>query len=133
MKKCFLLLTMLFVAVANYAGKTANYVEASQEAYSISDPLMLQGYYSSAPGERYELMTVNKVPYNANRITVVVTNPVLSPYNWSVSGSGVSHYISDYHLCEIYFSTGGSRSCTITLSGPLSSTGEQVVKVFAFN
>ena len=34
MKKYLILLAMLLVAVANYAEKPANYVEASQEAYS---------------------------------------------------------------------------------------------------
>ena len=42
MKKYLILLAMLLVAVANYAEKPANYVEASQEAYRASDPLMLE-------------------------------------------------------------------------------------------
>ena len=46
MKKYLILLAMLLVAVANYAEKPANYVEASQEAYRASDPLMLEGYFT---------------------------------------------------------------------------------------
>ena len=46
MKKYLILLAMLLVAVANYAEKPANYVEASQEAYRASDTLMLEGYFT---------------------------------------------------------------------------------------
>lgn len=133
MKKYFLLLAMLFIAVANYAEKNANYVEASQEAYSASEPLMLEGYYALSPGERYNLMTLNTVQGDPEQITIVVENPVLSSYNWSISGSGISKYICDRHLCEVYFHTRGYQGFTVTLSGPLASTGEQVIKVFAFN
>ena len=127
MKKYLILLAMLLVAVANYAEKPANYVEASQEAYRASDPLMLEGYFT---GDTFS----NQIPgYNTpTRLTIVVSNPVLSSYNWSVSGNGISSYISDSHLCEIFFKTGGSRGCTVTLSGPLASTGQQVTKVFGF-
>lgn len=132
MKKFFILLAMLFIAMANYAEKPANYVEVSQEAYLTLDPLMLEGYFTCDSFGQYELMTTNRIPSDLKRLTIVVSNPVLSSYNWSVSGSGVSSYISDYHLCEISFFTGGSRGCTVTLSGPLASTGQQVTKVFGF-
>ena len=46
MKQYLILLAMLLVAVANYAEKPANYVEASQEAYRASAPLMLEGYFT---------------------------------------------------------------------------------------
>jgi len=135
MKKYLILLAMLLVAVANYAEKPANYVEASQEADRASDPLMLEGYFTGDTfSGQIELMTANQIPgYNTpTRLTIVVSNPVLSSYNWSVSGNGISSYISDSHLCEIFFKTGGSRGCTVTLSGPLASTGQQVTKVFGF-
>lgn len=131
MKKYFLMLAMSFIAVANYAEKPANYVEASQEAYA-SDPLMLEGYFTCDNSGQYELMTANMIPGYPKKLTIVVNNPVLSSYNWSVSGSGISYYISDYHLCEIYFSTGSGHGCTVTLSGSLASTGQQVTKVFGF-
>lgn len=126
---------MLFVAVANYAEKPANYVEASQEAYSASDPLMLEGYFT---GDTFygqiELMTGNSIPGsdNPSRITIVVTNPVLSSYNWEISGHGVTRFVTDAHLCEVYLYPGYGRGFTATLSGPLASTGQQVTKVFGF-
>ena len=127
MKKYLILLARLLVAVANYAEKPANYVEASQEAYRASDPLMLEGYFTGDTfSGQIELMTTNQIPgYNTpTRLTIVISNPVLSFYNWSVSGNGISSYI--------FFKTGGSRGCTVTLSGPLASTGQQVTKVFGF-
>jgi len=135
MKKYVLLLAMLFIAVANYAEKPANYVEAAVEAYSASDPLMLEGYFTGDTfSGQIQLMTANQIPgYNdPHKVTIVVSNPVLSSYNWEISGSGVSSYISDRHLCEVYFKTGGGRGFTATLSGPLASTGQQVTKVFGF-
>ena len=101
MKKYLILLAMLLVAVANYAEKPANYVEASQEAYRASDPLMLEGYFTGDTfSGQIELMTANQIPgYNTpTRLTIVVSNPVLSSYNWSVSGK-VYHLIS---LIAIY-------------------------------
>ena len=86
MKKYLILLAMLLVAVANYAEKPANYVEASQEAYRASDPLMLEGYFTGDTfSGQIELMTANQIPgYNTpTRLTIVVSNPVLSSYNWS--------------------------------------------------
>ena len=66
MKKYLILLAMLLVAVANYAEKPANYVEASQEAYRASDPLMLEGYFTGDTfSGQIELMTTNQIPgYN---------------------------------------------------------------------
>lgn len=122
---------MLFIAVVNYAEKPANYVEVEQSAYA-TDPLMLEGYYTTDTGFKGDLMTSNKVPDGTTCLTIVVTNPVLSSYTWSVSGSGVYRYIVDSHLCEIYYSTGVSLGCTVTLSGALSSTGAQVQKIFGF-
>lgn len=81
MKKYLILLAMLLVAVANYAEKPANYVEASQEAYRASDPLMLEGYFTGDTfSGQIELMTANQIPgYNTpTRLTIVVSNPVLS-------------------------------------------------------
>ena len=83
MKKYLILLAMLLVAVANYAEKPANYVEASQEAYRASDPLMLEGYFTGDTfSGQIELMTANQIPgYNTpTRLTIVVSNPVLSSY-----------------------------------------------------
>ena len=80
MKKYLILLAMLLVAVANYAEKPANYVEASQEAYRASDPLMLEGYFTGDTfSGQIELMTANQIPgYNTpTRLTIVVSNPVL--------------------------------------------------------
>ena len=131
MKKFFLLFAMLFIAVANYAEQPANYVEVSQEAYMASDPLMLEGYYVTNTGIKNDLMTTNGLPNDTESITIVVTNPVLSSYNWSVTGSAVYRYVVDRHLCEVYFEN-GRRGCTVSLSGPLSSTGVQVQKVFGF-
>ena len=63
MKKYLILLAMLLVAVANYAEKPANYVEASQEAYRASDPLMLEGYFTGDTfSGQIELMTANQIP-----------------------------------------------------------------------
>ena len=135
MKKYLLLLAMLFIAVANYAEKPANYVEAAVEAYSASDPLMLEGYFTGDTfSGQIQLMTANQIPgsNDPGRIAIVVTNPVLSSYSWEISGSGVSSYVSDGHLCEVFFKTGGGRGFTATLSGPLASTGQQVTKVFGF-
>ena len=104
MKKYLILLAMLLVAVANYAEKPANYVEASQEAYRASDPLMLEGYFTGDTfSGQIELMTANQIPgYNTpTRLTIVVSNPVLSSYNWSVSGNGISSYIlSSTYKCN---------------------------------
>lgn len=135
MKRYFILLAMLFIAVASYAEKPANYVEATQEAYSASDPLMLEGYFTGDTfSGQIELMTGNQIPgsNDPKQITIVVTNPVLSSYHWEISGSGVSRFVTDAHLCEVYFRTGGGRGFTATLSGPLASTGQQVTKVFGF-
>ena len=82
MKKYLILLAMLLVAVANYAEKPANYVEASQEAYRASDPLMLEGYFTGDTfSGQIELMTANQIPgYNTpTRLTIVVVIPYYLP------------------------------------------------------
>lgn len=90
MKKYFLLLAMLFIAVANYAEKPANYVEASQ----VNDTRAIynvEGWYELSSGYRttFQIGSNLGIPDGITTMYLYITSPVLTSYTFTSSVPGL--------------------------------------------
>lgn len=90
MKKYFLLLVMLFIAVANYAEKPANYVEMSSEndarvIYNVA------GWYETSSGYRatFQIGSNLRIPNGITTMYLYITSPVLTSYTFTSSVPGL--------------------------------------------
>lgn len=81
---------MLFIAVANYAEKTANYVEISNEndaraIYSV------EGWYERSSGYRttFQIGSNLRIPDGITTMYLYITSPVLTSYTFTSSVPGL--------------------------------------------
>lgn len=81
---------MLFIAVANYAEKTANYVEISNEndaraIYSV------EGWYELSSGYRatFQIGSNLRIPDGITTMYLYITSPVLTSYTFTSSVPGL--------------------------------------------
>ncbi len=135
MKKYFLLLVMLFIAVANYAEKPANYVEAP----SVNDARVIYnvaGWYETSSGYRatFQIGSNLRIPNGITTMYLYITSPVLTSYTFTSSVPGLVIGSSGNQVLLSSNSTpyGSLHGTDIDVSGYCPSTGQNETFHIAF-
>lgn len=126
---------MLFIAVANYAEKPANYVEASQvnDARAIYN---VEGWYETNTGysSTFSIGSNLRIPEGTIEMNLFITAPVFNSYTFTSDVPGLIKYSSNN---RVYLSCSGTSFNTmdgtsIDVTGYCPATGQNETFHIAF-